>query len=187
MIILLGFIMHHKTAMADAATPEKPNIILIGIDSLRPDFLGFFGYAQISPHIDQFLDHATVFSESLTPLARTFPSWVSMLTGVYPKLNTIRTNLGDQSHLQFNTTLPAILRQHGYKTIFATDETRFSNIDQRYCFDETVTPPIGFNDFLLGTLNDFPLSNLVVNTTLGKYLFPHTYANRAVFETYEPN
>ncbi|EKD54526.1 MAG: hypothetical protein ACD_60C00075G0005 [uncultured bacterium] len=186
-IVFTSFLLFHKKTVLDASTPLKPNIILIGIDSLRPDFLGFFGYTPISPHIDHFLNNATVFSESLTPLARTYPSWVSILTGIYPKLNTIRTNLADQSHLAFGKTLPAILQRQGYKTIFATDETRFSNIDQRYGFNEIVVPPIGFNDFLLGTLNDFPLSNLVVNTTLGKYLFPHTYANRAVFATYEPN
>jgi len=83
--------------------------------------------------------------------------------------------------------LPAILQQHGYKTIFATDETRFSNIDQRFGFDKVVTPPIGFNDFLVGTLNDFPLSNLVVNTPVGRYLFPFSYGNRPAFVTYNPN
>src|SRR5262249_27009882 len=72
-------------------------------------------------------------------------------------------------------------------TVFATDETRFSNIDQRYGFDQVITPPIGLNDFLLGTFNDFPLSNLLINTWLGKYLFPHSYANRPVYFTYDPD
>ncbi|MEO8400791.1 MAG: sulfatase-like hydrolase/transferase [Gammaproteobacteria bacterium] len=184
---LIGFLNIGHSASSDAATIEKPNIIIIGVDSLRPDFLGFFGYAKITPHIDNFLNHSTVFAESLTPLARTYPSWVSILTGLYPKLSSVRTNLSDQSQLDFNSTLPALLRQNGYKTIFATDETRFSNIDQQFGFDQVVIPPIGFNDFLLGTVNDFPFSNLLVNTVIGKYLFPHSYANRAVIATYQPN
>lgn len=171
----------------DGATTEKPNVIIIGIDSVRPDFLGFFGYAKKTPHIDGFLNHATVFSDSLTPLARTYPSWVSILTGIYPKLNSIRTNLADQSRLDVSETLPAILREEGYQTFFATDETRFSNIDQRYGFDKVITPPIGFNDFLVGTINDFPMSNLLINTAVGRYLFPYSYGNRAVFATYDPN
>ncbi len=178
---------HAHHSVLDAATAEKPNIIIIGMDSVRPDFLGFFGYAKKTPHIDGFLNHATVFADALTPLARTYPSWVSILTGVYPKLNTIRTNLADQTNLDLSETLPAVLREEGYDTIFATDETRFSNIDQRYGFNKVLTPPMGFNDFLLGTINDFPFSNLIVNTALGKLLFPHTYANRAVFATYDPD
>lgn len=186
--VFIGYTFNnHKTPIVDAATVKQPNIIVIGIDSLRPDFLGFFGYAKHTPHLDRFLDHATAFSESMTPLARTYPSWVSILTGVYPRVNTVRTNLEDQRGLDLSQTLPNLLKKSGYETIFATDETRFSNIDQRYGFDHVVTPPIGFNDFLLGTFNDFPLSNLLVNTIVGKYLFPNSYGNRAVFITYNPD
>jgi len=83
-------------------------------------------------------------------------------------------------------TLPQALRKKGYTTVYAIDEVRFSNIDASYGFDVTVTPPIGASDFLLGSLNDTPLSNLVVNTFLGKLLFPFSYANRASAVTYKP-
>lgn len=180
-------IFSHVNPVMDAGTIDKPNIIIMGMDSVRPDFLGFFGYAKKTPHIDGFLNHATVFSDSLTPIARTYPSWVSILTGIYPKLNLMRTNLADQSQLDLSETLPTVLHDEGYQTIFATDETRFSNIDKRYGFDKIVTPPIGFNDFLVGSMNDFPISNLLVNTLIGKYIFPYSYGNRAVFATYDPN
>ncbi|SRR5579883_105035 len=171
----------------DASTQDKPNIIIIGIDSLRPDFLGFFGAEQQTPHLDQFLTDATVFSDAMTPLARTFPAWVSILTGEYPKHTGIRFNLPMVDQASWENTLPEILQKQGYRTIFATDETRFSNIDESFGFDKTLTPPIGFNDFLLGNLNDFPIANLLVNTPLGEYLFPHSFGNRPVFNTYSPN
>jgi hypothetical protein len=50
-----------------------------------------------------------------------------------------------------------------------------------------ITPPIGFNDFLVGTMNDFPLSNLLVNSRMGHYLFPYSYGNRPVYTTYDPD
>jgi hypothetical protein len=171
----------------DAASPSQPNIILIGVDSLRPDFLGYFGSEQDTPFFDKFLEQATVFNEAVTPLARTFPSWISILTGEYPRKNGVRFNLADQSHVDFTQTLPAILKRHGYQTVFATDETRFSNINQQAGFDKIIAPRIGLNDFLLGTFNDFPFSNLVVNTKLGKWLFPYSYANRPAYITYDPN
>jgi len=173
---------------ADAGTFAKPNIIIIGVDSLRPDYLAYFGNEENrTPHMDKFLKKSTVFAESLTPIARTYPSWVSILTGQHPKLSNVRTNLENPDSANLQETLPSILRREGYRTVFATDETRFSNIDQRFGFDQVVSPPIGFNDFLLGGVNDFPISNLLINTKLGKYLFPNSYGSRPVFAFYEPD
>lgn len=171
----------------DAATRERPNIILVGVDSLRPDFLGFFGHDNRTPFMDAFLNQATVFAEAVTPLARTFPSWAGILTGQYPRQTGIRFNLAQQDKLNLAQALPAILRRNGYETVFATDEVRFSNLDKNFGFNQVITPPMGLNDFLLGTFNDFPLSNLLVNTSLGKWLFPYSYANRAVYFNYEPD
>lgn len=190
LLLFIAFISvkHHYTAshIQNAATASKPNIIIIGVDAVRPDFLGFFGSENQTPHFDDFLNQSTVFSEALTPLARTYPAWVSILTGQYPKKNGIRLDLAEHINFDLHETLPAILQRAGYQTLYATDETRFSNIDQRFGFDQAITPPIGFNDFLLGSLNDFPLSNLVINSFLGRYLFPYSYANRAAYITYNP-
>ena len=166
---------------------DNPNVIIIGIDSLRPDFLGFFGGESRTPFLNTFLSKATVFAEAITPLARTFPSWVSILTGRYPVENGVRFNLASMDKINLADSLAAILQQQGYQTIYGTDETRFSNIDQTFGFDKIISPPIGLADFLIGTFNDFPLSNLIVNTTLGKGLFPYSYSNRAVYHTYNPN
>ena len=184
--LALLFVTPTPPTIVNVATVEKPNIILVGVDSLRPDFLGYFGFENTTPFFDSFLDQASVFSEAVTPLARTFPAWTSILTGKYPRQVGIRFNLADQVRANLSDTLPAILQRNGYVTIYATDETRFSNIDTNYGFDEIITPPIGLNDFLVGTFNDFPLSNLLVNTPVGKWLFPYSYANRPVFYTYEP-
>jgi arylsulfatase A-like enzyme len=112
-----------------------------------------------------------------------------ILTGVYPKISNVRFDLEGEQDIRFDLkqTLPAILQRHGYETIFSIDDTRFSNIDETFGFDRIITPPMGFNDFLIGTLNDFPISNLLVNSELGKYLFPYSYANRPVYTTYDPD
>ncbi len=186
--VILGLTLYHPhlSLLQDAGTKSKPNIILIGIDALRPDFLGYSGYDLPTPQLDEFLSHSAVFAETLTPLARTFPAWVSILTGLYPKKNGVRFDLAEQNQINVHDLLPVMLQNQGYETIFASDETRFSNIDQQLGFDKVVTPPMGFNDFLLGTLNDFPLSNLLVNTWVGQKLFPYSYGNRPAFVTYKP-
>lgn len=192
-IIMIVFFSYHiiqsrGVFVVDAATPSKPNIIIIGIDSLRPDFLNTVNKAgHNTPYLDSFLTQSTVFSDSFTPLARTFPSWMTILTGRYPIQTGARTDLENVQHLDVSQTLPVILRPTGYYSIFATDETRFSNIDKKMGFDRIISPPIGFNDFLIGAVNDFPLSNLVVNSVIGKVLFPYSYANRPVTATYDPD
>ncbi|MHB1947951.1 MAG: sulfatase-like hydrolase/transferase [Gammaproteobacteria bacterium] len=177
-----------RAIKTEAAATSEPNIILIGVDSVRPDFVSYFGNHQINtPNIDSFLKNATVFTEAYTPLARTFTSWMSILTSLYPKHSNARSNLADPDLIHADETLSQRLQAAGYETIYATDEKRFSNITQRYGFDRLVGPGIGVNDFILGGLGDFPLTNLMVNSALGRVLFPYNYANRAAAITYEPD
>jgi hypothetical protein len=177
----------HKTV--DASSADRPNIIFIGIDSLRPDFVHLINPKplNITPNIDRFLTSSVLFKKTYTPLARTYPSWVSILTGQYPKSVGVRFDIPDQTHLHFSDTLPQILQGAGYHTLYSMDETRFSNIDKNLGFDEIITPPVGFNDFVLGNFNDFPFSNIIVNTHLGRWLFPYSFGNRPAFITYNPN
>ncbi len=187
-MLLFLFDRTHKPLPAfSPATAARPNVILVGVDSLRPDFLGFYGHDKPTPFLDTFLTDSVSFGEAVTPLARTFPSWTSVLTGQYPRQHGIRFNLASQDRVKLSNTLPAILHRQGYTTIYATDETRFSNIDVNFGFDQVITPPVGLNDFLLGTFNDFPLSNLLINSSVGKWLFPYSYANRPVYFTYDPD
>lgn len=169
-------------------TPAKPNIILIGLDSLRPDYTGYFGREPThTPHIDQFLKTAVTFSDAYTPLARTFPAWVSILTGKHPKNSHARINLNYAQPVLANDTVAKQLQAANYETIYATDEKRFSNITSEYGFDRIIGPRMGLNDFMLGSLSDFPLTNLMINLPIGHFLFPYNYANRAAAITYEPD
>ena len=176
----------HKAIFNQSSS--KPNIILVGIDSVRPDHLSFFGSPWTNtPHLDTFLKRSHTFRHAFTPYGRTYPSWVSILTGLYPPHHGARYNLINPKKITaLDKTLSNVLKQQGYQSLFATDENRFSNIDQQFHFDKIVGPKMGFSDFLLGSANDFPLSNLIINTRLGQLLFPHTYANRAAAATYNP-
>jgi arylsulfatase A-like enzyme len=173
--------------VVSSASLEKPNIILIGLDSLRPDHIGYFGHQDAhTPTIDRFLASSVVFTNAYTPLARTFPSWVSILTAKYPLRSHARANLVAPDRVVANDMLAKRLQADGYFTIYGTDETRFTDITQAYGFDRLIGPAGGAAEFLLGSLSDFPLSNLLLNVPAGKYLFPYQYANRAADVTYRP-
>src|SRR5262249_42960531 len=95
-------------------------------------------------------------------------------------------NLLPENQVHLGKTLPVILRERGYHTAYAIDEVRFSNIDGSYGFDQTVTPPIGASDFIIGTLSDTPFLNLVGETGLGQWFSPYGHADRGAYVLYEP-
>jgi hypothetical protein len=166
--------------------PNRPHVIFIGLDSVRADAVGRGGAATLTPAIDRFLASSTRFTDTVTPLARTFPAWVSIVSGRHPHTTGAVMNLLPRELIDEGETLPTLLRDIGYRAVYATDEVRFSNLDESYGFDEMLAPPIGSADFLLGFFGDAPLANLIVNTRAGKWLFPYAYANRGFAVTYEP-
>ncbi len=179
--------------LGPSATPEKraagtrPNIILIGIDSLRTDLLPPGQSSAYAPNIARFLRDSTHFTDATTPLARTYPSWLSILTGEHPHTTGGALNLLPRDLVQDADALCFVLRRAGYRTAYGIDEARFSNIDESYGFDQAITPPIGASEFMISWFGDTPLSNLVVNTLLGRWLFPHLHANRGAKTTYDPD
>lgn len=169
-----------------ARDESRPHVILLGIDSLRIGELARFGGSGATPNLDAALAAADLVADATTPAARTFPSWAAILTGRDPRSTGARFNLAPRDRIEISPTIGDVLRSRGYRSIYATDEVRFANIDETYGFDQVVTPPIGAADFLVGTYNELPLSSLVVNTRLGEWLFPFSHANRGVASLFSP-
>jgi len=183
-----GFAFHHFGLPGKAhAAEQPPHIILLGIDSLRLDELERFGgKSGNTSHLDEFLRSADVVKDTSTPMARTFGSWVAILTGRSPNETGARNNLTPRDQVAANPTIADVLRKAGYQTVYSTDEVRFANIDESYGFDRVITPPIGASDFIIGTYNELPLASVVVNTRLGQWLFPFSYGNRGAATMFEP-
>lgn len=185
--IALAMLLPEISKPSVAAASAKPHVIIVGLDSLRSDALGSHDRASIAPAITDFLSQSAVFTNTITPLARTFPAWVSILTGRHPHTTGAVINLFPRERIDAGETLAHLLSQEGYNTAYAIDEVRFSNLDESYGFSKMVSPPIGSADFLLGFFSDTPLSNILVNTRIGSLLFPYAHANRAVTATYDPD
>jgi arylsulfatase A-like enzyme len=167
---------------------SKPNIIIIGIDALRPDHVGYYTH-QINkmPALSRFLAKSTNFMRSITPQAQTSPAWLSILTGQYPKHNGTRFIFPLPEHSTSpETTLATILQKQGYTTIYSIDDWRYDSVNKNLGFDKLIGLIPDIDNFLLGSINDFPLSNLIINTRLGSILFPYSYGNRAAYITYKP-
>ncbi len=180
-------LLHRALPRAGAARPAAPNVILIGIDSLNPLHTGYAGYPlPLTPNLDAFLKENVVFRDCYTSIARTFPSWYSILTGQYPVTNGVRLNLQKRKNIKSaDRCLGHILKDRGYRTVHFTDEVRFSNITSAEGFDVLRHPVMGIKDFVFGSFHDFSLTNVFFNNPLGGLLFPFLKYNRAVFHLYD--
>lgn len=69
--------------LSPGSSPVVDNVLLVSIDSLRPDHLGVYGYkAPTSPEIDRIAALGVVFDRAYTTTSWTLPAHVSMLTGL---------------------------------------------------------------------------------------------------------
>jgi len=74
----------------DLRLPQPPSIILIEIDSLRPDHLGCYGYYRpTSPNIDALAAQATRYTNCYSTSTWTIPANYSLLTSLYPQQHTV--------------------------------------------------------------------------------------------------
>ncbi len=69
----------------DIGARPPANVILISIDTLRPDHLGCYGYEYAtSPAIDAFCADAIVFDQAIAHAPSTLPSHASIFTSLLP-------------------------------------------------------------------------------------------------------
>lgn len=164
---------------------RPPDLLVIGLDSLRRDVL-LQASPDTLPILTALREHSFMQSNMVTPLARTFPSWVSVLTGLPPPVSGARFNLAPQAEIRTQASLAWRLKAAGYHTVFATDESRFSNIGENFGFDQTILPRPGVADFLLGAVADHPLINFALQIPYMEWLLPSLVGNRSLAQSYRP-
>ena len=95
----------------------KPNLILLGIDSLRADHMSMYGYPCLTtPHMDKYSEQGAVFENTISPHIPTTPGYGSMLTGM-DCFGTDVVALRHEGKLgKHLITLPEVLGKAGYET-----------------------------------------------------------------------
>ncbi|WP_231865864.1 sulfatase-like hydrolase/transferase [Legionella fallonii] len=182
-ISIFIFTSHYFATESNREQQSQPNIIMLGIDSLSPESIN----KDNMPFLHQLLSNSMQFTNAISPLARTYPAWTSMLTGLYAEHHHAEENLVPKQFIESKKSIIWMLDKQGYDTIYATDDRRFNSIDKDFGFKQIIGPKLGVNDILLGTFNDFPLSNLLINACISARFFPYNYINRASFFSYYPS
>jgi arylsulfatase A-like enzyme len=100
-----------------APAGERPNILFIAIDDLRPE-LGCYGAAPVrSPHLDAFARGAVLFEHAYCQFPLCAPSRASMLTGARPDSTGVRDLYSDfRAALPAIESLPQFFKNRGYYT-----------------------------------------------------------------------
>lgn len=93
---------------------ESASVLLVTLDTLRPDSLGWVSGANATPALDRLAAGGLRFPAAVAPTPLTFPSHAAMMTGVLPRRLGLRDNgqtLGPEPE-----TLAGVLRARGYRT-----------------------------------------------------------------------
>ncbi len=98
-----------------AAGANRPNVVLVLIDTLRADHLGAYGYERpTSPNIDAFAKESVLFTRAFSQSSWTKPAMASMLTSHYPSMH--QTYLEQQKLPESEVLLTQLLHAQGYAT-----------------------------------------------------------------------
>jgi len=108
-------------ATAGLTRPDfaQANVLVIGIDTLRADHLGSYGYPRpTSPHIDALAAEGVVFSNAIAQSPWTLPSFASIFTGLLPSVHRAGEGTGlTRSRLDARVpTLATELHRAGWRT-----------------------------------------------------------------------
>lgn len=95
---------------------KKPNILLIMIDQLRFDTLGFMGHKVVkTPHIDSLAGQGVIFNKAYSSCPSCIPARAALFTGLSQK-NHKRVGYADGINWTYENTLPELLSKQGYYT-----------------------------------------------------------------------
>jgi arylsulfatase A-like enzyme/Flp pilus assembly protein TadD len=105
------------TAATPAATSSsRPDVLLVTIDTLRADALGFAGNRGVqTPVLDRLAAQGMVFRNAHAHNVVTLPSHANVLTGLLPYQHGIRDNTGFRLDPS-SPTLATLLKAKGYAT-----------------------------------------------------------------------
>ena len=76
---------HSAAAVSHTEASERPNIVLITLDTTRADHLSVYGYPRrTTPHLEAFASAATLYRHAYANGDMTLASHASIFTGLYP-------------------------------------------------------------------------------------------------------
>src|SRR5271166_5241944 len=116
-VCALGTVISCQRTREPAPQPLRPlNVVVITIDTLRPDHLHCYGYGGIeTPTIDRIAHSGVLFENGVTQTPLTPPSHASIFTGLNPPSHKVRDTGGFILSPSI-PTLASLLQEKGWDT-----------------------------------------------------------------------
>ncbi len=134
-----------RSSPQGAALRSYPNVLLLGVDSLRPDKID----AATTPVLARLCRESVYFPNALVTLPRTAPSWAALLTSLPPLANGVETMFptAARSHLD-ELALPAHLASLGYATAVISEYAGESFGRVSFGFEKRAVPRVELEQML---------------------------------------
>lgn len=102
-------------ALASCGGGERPNVLLLTLDTLRADALGCYGHPIVqTPNLDRLAAEGALFGDAICQIPATLTSHTAIMTGRHPKTNGVRFRSAQVPESE--TTLAELFSANGYQT-----------------------------------------------------------------------
>ena len=116
LVLLAAPLLGLTLACGGEVCVDRPNVVLISIDTLRPDHLGCYGYARpTSPNIDAIAAEGALFEQHISSAPWTLPAHAAMFTSVPDSVHGVVDAVKFRLSEEFET-LPESFQSAGYST-----------------------------------------------------------------------
>ena len=138
-----------KAENRDAPRQTRPNVLFIVIDTLRADHLGCYGYGRpTSANIDRLAAQGVLFEQCEAPASWTFPSVMSMFTGLLPVVHGCV-----EGHEVLSTAIPTLPERFRKKGYFCGAIISNPQLYARFGFGRGFDPYDDYSLFMESDLN----------------------------------
>jgi arylsulfatase A-like enzyme/Flp pilus assembly protein TadD len=191
-LLAAGFLFYRHFARSRFAAGD---VILVTIDTLRADSVGFAGNTTVqTPFLDSLAGRGIVYTNAHAHNVITLPSHTNILTGLYPFQHGVRENAGFKLDPKF-PTVATMLRPLGYATgafVGAFPLDRRFGLDQGFdVYDDNYGKGESSVDFVVqerkaSAVLDAAAKWWDANATKKRFLWVHVYDAHAPYSPPEP-
>ena len=126
----IGALLAFCILSSEVTASTRPNILLVTVDTFRPDHMGYYGYPlDTSPHLDTLASEGAFFTQAFSSSGWTTPGLISILTSLYAPTHAV--DIRGQRLNPAIETLPDALGKAGYEVpdiFFLTEIPNFEHL-----------------------------------------------------------
>ena len=183
-----GFKSNVKGSSAQVGDSKKKNVIILSMDSLRPEMSLVDAQNPEQEKLYRVLNRSFKMNHVIASVAQTHPSFTSLFTGKNPQHHGLRyllSHKGLEVDSLFDGSPLQSLKKAGYSVTFMNDENDYVYFREGKTIDKTVGGMKGVGSLILPLFFRSRLFFGLFNNEIGFSFFPEIRANSAFSTAYK--